>query len=65
MRQSNYTVTIIEASEGHTLTQAGDISANERTMAKKVYLAVNDSPDNWKEITDEEAREMENLGHDK
>ena len=55
MKQSNYTVQIIEPSEGFTLTQAGELEAKDRILSKKIFLAVNDSPDNWKEITDAEA----------
>ena len=55
MKKSNYTVQIIEPSEGYTLTQAANIEAKDRILSKKIFLAVNDSPDNWKEITDAEA----------
>lgn len=55
MKQTEYSVQIIEAEEGKTLTQAAEVTLQERVFSKKLYLAVNDSPDNWKEITDEEA----------
>lgn len=55
MIQSNYTVRIIEPSEGFTLTQSADVDLENRTLSKKVFLAVNDDPSNWKEITDAEA----------
>ena len=55
MKKSNYTVQIIEPSEGYTLTQSKDVEVRERILSKKIFLAVNDSPDNWKEITDAEA----------
>lgn len=55
MKKSNYTVQIIEPSEGYTLTQSKDVEVRDRILSKKIFLAVNDSPDNWKEITDEEA----------
>ena len=58
MIQSNYTVRIIEPSEGFTLTQSADIDLENRTLSKKVFLAVNDDPSNWKEITDTEADEI-------
>lgn len=51
MKQSNYTIQIIEPSEGFYLTRKdnrGDI------LSKKVFLAVNDSPDNWEEIEESE-----------
>ena len=56
MIQSNYTVIILQPNEGYTLTQANDeIDIKDRVLSKKVYLGVNDSPNNWKEITDEDA----------
>lgn len=58
MKQSNYTVTIIEPSEGYTLTQAADVEVVDRILSKKVFLAITDNPSNWKEITDEEAAEI-------
>ena len=58
MIQSNYTVRIIEPSEGFTLTQSADADLENRTLSKKVFLAVNDDPSNWKEITDAEADEI-------
>ena len=60
MIQSNYTVRIIEPGEGHTLTQNNDVDIQSRVLSKKIYLAVNDSPDNYKEITDAEADEIRN-----
>ena len=40
----------LTASNGMTLT-------NGETFSKEVYLGVNDTPDNWCEITDKEAEE--------
>ena len=59
MKKSNYTVQIIEPSEGYTLTQSKDVEVQDRILSKKIFLAVNDSPDNWKEITDAEAEELQ------
>lgn len=58
MIQSNYTVVVLEPSEGYTLTQSADVEIQNRILSKKVFLAVNDSPSNWKEITDVEAEEI-------
>lgn len=55
MKNSSYTVQIIEPNDGYTLTQSADVEVKERIFSKKVYLAVNDSASNWKEITDAEA----------
>lgn len=45
---------IIKADEGKTLT-------NGETFGKVVYLGKNDSEDNWYEITDEEAEELQKV----
>lgn len=58
MIQTSYTTRVLEASEGYTLTQSADVPLLERILVKKVYLAVNDSPENWTEITDAEADEI-------
>lgn len=58
MIQSNYTVVVLEPSERYTLTQSADVEVQNRILSKKVFLAVNDSPSNWKEITDTEADEI-------
>ena len=53
MKQSNYTVIILEPMEGW-LTQKENVEIQNRVFSKKVFLAVNDSIDNWTEITEEE-----------
>ena len=53
MKQSNYTVQILEPTNGW-LTQSQEIEIQNRVFSKKVFLAVNDSIDNWTEITEEE-----------
>lgn len=58
MIQSNYTVVVLEPSEGYTLTQSADVEMQDRILSKKVFLAVNDSPSSWKEVTDAEADEI-------
>lgn len=58
MKKSNYTVKIIEPSDGYTLTQKNDVELNERIFSKKIFLAINDSSDNYKEILDSEAYEL-------
>ena len=65
MKNTSYTVHIIEPSEGYTLTQNSDIDLKDRIFSKKIFLAVNDKASNWCEITDAEAdalkREQEAL----
>lgn len=58
MIKSNYTVIILQPSEGYTLTQSKEVEVQDRILSKKIFLAVNDSPDNYKEITDKEADEI-------
>lgn len=58
MKQSNYTVKILEPSDGYKLTQKNDVELNERIFSKKIFLAINDSADNYKEILDSEADEL-------
>ena len=42
---------VLKADEGMTLT-------NGEAFGKVVYLGINDSAENWHEITDEEAEEL-------
>lgn len=59
MEQTNYTMRVLTPSEGHVITQADDNTPlQERLFSDKLYLAVNDSPDNYKEITIAEAEEL-------
>lgn len=37
--------------EGNYLTQASLTNENERVFSEKIYLAVNDSPESWMEVT--------------
>lgn len=54
MKNSSVTVQIIEPDDDMWLTQVEDVEILTRVFSKKVYLAVNDSQDNWKEITQAE-----------
>lgn len=53
--QQQVTLRILEADERHVLTQASDVEPQNRVYSEKIYLAVNDSPENWMEITQEQA----------
>lgn len=55
MKQTTYTTKVIVPEEGYYLTQAEEVEPNQRIFSKEIFLAVNDSPANWKEITEEEA----------
>jgi len=56
MKQTDILVRILTSDEGHVLTEADEtITPENRALATEVVLADTDSPDNWKEITAEEA----------
>ena len=49
-------VRILRPSEGYYLTQASDeVDVKDRVFLKTLVLALTDSPENWKEISIEEA----------
>lgn len=52
MKQETITRIKLTASVGMTLT-------NGETFGKEVYLGNGDSPDNWTEITDAEAKKIQ------
>lgn len=54
----NVTVRVIVPDSGNVLTQASDVDIKERVFSEKIWLACNDSPDNWKEISEAEANEL-------
>ena len=58
MEISKITVKFIVPQSGHTLTQSEDVKVEERIFSKKVWLGVNDSEKNWKEITPFVNREL-------
>ncbi len=58
MIQEEIRVTVIKPAEGYKLTQAGEVKIENRVISERVFLAVNDSVDNWTEITDAEAEEI-------
>lgn len=45
---------VLKADEGMTLT-------NGEAFGKTIYLGINDNKNNWKEITDIEAEELQKL----
>lgn len=55
MKESTYTTRVLIPEEGHYITQAEEVDIEQRIFSKEVFLAVNDSPANWKEITEDEA----------
>lgn len=47
MKTGNIQIVVLEPEAGYTLT-------NGETYSKKVYLGANDSPENWREVPDDE-----------
>lgn len=59
MKQTKGTPKILTADEGMKLTQADESTTlSDRIVTQRVYLAVNDSPDNWCDIPQEEAEQI-------
>ena len=52
MTQTTIELVKLTASDGMTLT-------NGEVFGKEVYLGCNSTPDNWYEITDEEAKKLQ------
>lgn len=42
-------------SEGMVLTQAAEVADKDRVFSDKIYLGVNDLPQNWKEVSEADA----------
>lgn len=56
MQQTNYITRVLTPNDGYVITQANDnILLKDRIFSNKLYLAVNDDPDNYMEITVKEA----------
>ena len=51
MKNSEISIRVIQPEDGYTLT-------NGETYSKKVYLGINDNPENWYEIPDEQVPEQ-------
>lgn len=64
MKQTAYTVQVIQPSDGHILTQSADIDLKDRIFSEKIFLGINDSIDNWKEITIKEADDLKQKQRD-
>ena len=55
MVTSSYTTIVLTAAQGCYLTQANCADIRTAIITDRVYLAKSDSPDNWREISAEEA----------
>lgn len=54
MELTEFTTTVLTAKEGTYLTQTEDVDIRRRIVATKVALGKNSSPEEWKEISEEE-----------
>ena len=64
MKQSTYTVQVVQPSDGHILTQSADIDLKDRIFSEKIFLGINDKIENWKEITIKEADDLKQKQRD-
>lgn len=64
MKQTTYTVQVLQPSDGHVLTQASDIDLKDRIFSEKIFLGINDKVENWKEITIKEADDLKQKQRD-
>lgn len=55
MTQNEFKTTLIAAEEGKYLTQSFEVDIENRVVASTIALGKNDTVENWKEITKEEA----------
>ena len=51
-------IRVLTPNKGNYFTQAGEVEILERIISEKVYLGKFDSPENWKEITEQEAEDI-------
>ena len=58
MVTSSYTTIVLTAAEGCYLTQVNCADIRAAVITERVYLANTDSPDNWREITAEQADDI-------
>jgi len=64
MKQTAYTVQVVQPSDGHILTQSADIDLKDRIFSEKIFLGINDKIENWKEITIKEADDLKQKQRD-
>ena len=51
-------VSILKPNEGCVLTQSADVELQTRVFSEEIWLAATDSPENWKDISIEEAEQL-------
>ena len=51
-------VRILKPNAGCLLTQSADVELHNRVFSDEIWLSTTDSPDNWKDISIEEAEQL-------
>lgn len=51
-------VSILKPNEGCMLTQSADVELQNRVFSEEIWLAATDAPENWKDISTEEAEQL-------
>ena len=51
-------VRVLKPNAGCLLTQSADVELQNRVFSEEIWLASTDSPDNWKDISIEEAEQI-------
>ena len=51
-------VSILKPNEGCLLTQSAEVELQNRIFSEEIWLAATDSPENWKDISIEEAEAL-------
>ena len=51
-------VSILKPNEGCLLTQSADVELQNRVFSEEIWLAATDAPENWKDISIEEAEQL-------
>lgn len=51
-------VSILKPNAGCVLTQSAEVELQNRVFSEEIWLAATDSPENWKDITIEEAEAL-------
>ena len=51
-------VSILKPNSGCVLTQSAEVELQNRVFSEEIWLAATDAPENWKDITIEEAEAL-------
>lgn len=51
-------VSILKPNAGCVLTQSADVDLQNRVFSEEIWLAATDAPENWKDISIEEAEQL-------